>query len=176
MSSRASFRLGRPALRRWQQANAATNSLPVRGRLPQAQPPSTYPARLLPQCTSSTPQNISSSRGYATAVSASELQFGQPVHETHPHILEAGELTRGITAQEYYERRLKLARLMPENSVAILTAAELKYRSGAVFYPYRQESNFLYLTGFAEQDAVAVIYRPGPDPAGHEFHLYVRPK
>lgn len=85
-------------------------------------------------------------------------------------------MTRGITAQEYYGRRLQLARLMPENSVAILTAAELKYRSGAVFYPYRQDSNFLYLTGFAEQDAVAVIYRPGLDPAGHEFHLYVRPK
>jgi len=29
-------------------------------------------------------------RGYAT-VSAAELQFGQPVHETHPHILKPGE-------------------------------------------------------------------------------------
>jgi intermediate cleaving peptidase 55 len=29
-------------------------------------------------------------RSYAT-ISASDLQFGQPVHETHPHILKAGE-------------------------------------------------------------------------------------
>lgn len=29
-------------------------------------------------------------RTYAT-VSAAELQFGQPVHETHPHLLRAGE-------------------------------------------------------------------------------------
>lgn len=29
-------------------------------------------------------------RGYAT-ISAAECKFGQPVHETHPHILEPGE-------------------------------------------------------------------------------------
>ena len=31
-----------------------------------------------------------SRRGFAS-VSAAELRFGQPVHETHPHILRAGE-------------------------------------------------------------------------------------
>lgn len=33
------------------------------------------------------------SRTYATTsyVSAADLYFGQPVHETHPHILKAGE-------------------------------------------------------------------------------------
>ena len=30
-------------------------------------------------------------RSYATTISAAELEFGQPVHETHPHILKAGE-------------------------------------------------------------------------------------
>lgn len=30
------------------------------------------------------------SRLYAS-VSAADLQFGQPVHETHPHLLKAGE-------------------------------------------------------------------------------------
>ena len=29
-------------------------------------------------------------RRYAS-VSAAELQFGQPLHETHPHLLKAGE-------------------------------------------------------------------------------------
>jgi hypothetical protein len=33
-------------------------------------------------------------RGYATTyVSAADLQFGQPVHETHPHVLKSGEST-----------------------------------------------------------------------------------
>ena len=104
--------------------------------------------------------------GYATAVAAAELQFGQPVHETHPHLLEPGErqcvpistsgiltktislpVTPGITALEYAQRRSRLAAKLPQNSIAILAASELKYRSGAVFYEYRQDSNFFYLTG-----------------------------
>ena len=32
-------------------------------------------------------------RAYASAVSAAELQFGQILHETHPHLLKAGERT-----------------------------------------------------------------------------------
>lgn len=116
-------------------------------------------------------------RGYAT-ISASELQFGQPVHETHPHLLAPGELTPGITAQEYADRRSRLASLLPADSVVILPAAELKYRSGAVFFPFRQESNFLYLTGFSEPDSLAVIRTiSSPSPSeNHTFHLLVRPK
>lgn len=30
-------------------------------------------------------------RTYATSVAAADLKFGQPLHETHPHILEPGE-------------------------------------------------------------------------------------
>lgn len=34
---------------------------------------------------------VSFRRTYATSVGAAELKFGQPLHETHPHILEPGE-------------------------------------------------------------------------------------
>ncbi|KAK2031446.1 metallopeptidase family M24 [Colletotrichum zoysiae] len=111
-----------------------------------------------------------------SAVSAAELQFGQPVHETHPHILKAGEITPGITAQEYWERRARLAEKLPDNGVAVLAAADLKYRSGAVFFPYRQESNFLYLTGWNESDSVAVIQKTGKDFGDFVFHLFTKPK
>lgn len=71
--------------------------------------------------------------------------------------------------------------------MAILSAAPLKYRSGAVFYPFRQESNFLYLTGFLEPEALAVIQRVGDSGSGSRnrdtpaesdyiFHLFVQPK
>ncbi|KAF3358741.1 hypothetical protein VdG1_05295 [Verticillium dahliae VDG1] len=110
------------------------------------------------------------------SVSAADLQFGQPVHETHPHILKAGEITPGITAQEYYDRRANLAHRLPEGALAILPAAELKYRSGAVFHPYRQESNFLYLTGWAEGDSLAVIRNTGPQWGDFTFHLFCQPK
>lgn len=114
-----------------------------------------------------------SARYYASAVN---LQFGQPLHETHPHLLKAGELTPGITALEYAERRLRLAKDLPPNSVAILAAADIKTRSGAVFYKFHQEPNFFYLTGFNEPEAIAIIEKKGPSGLDHTFHLYVRPK
>ncbi|GAB7365275.1 hypothetical protein MBLNU230_g6356t2 [Neophaeotheca triangularis] len=106
---------------------------------------------------------------------AADMQFGQPLHETHPHLLAAGELTPGITALEYHQRRAALARRLPKNSVAILAASNVKYRSGAVFYEFHQEPNFFYLTGFTEPDALAVIEK-GDSDAEYTFHLYVRPK
>jgi len=130
-------------------------------------------------------------RTYAEiAVPAAELRFGQPLHETHPHLLKAGEgntrrcmclpctnwasVTPGITALEYHQRRAALAKELPPNSVAILAANDLKYASGAVFYKFHQDPDFLYLTGFKEQDALAVIEKHDDDE--HTFHLYVRPK
>ncbi|KAF2453752.1 xaa-Pro aminopeptidase-like protein [Lineolata rhizophorae] len=108
-------------------------------------------------------------------VPAAQLQFGQPIHETHPHLLGPGELTPGITAIEYARRRANLASKLPEGAIAILAAAETKYRSGAVFYPYHQDPDFFYLTGFKEPQALAVIEKTGPG-GQHDFHLYVRPK
>ncbi|KAL9601825.1 MAG: hypothetical protein Q9179_002743 [Wetmoreana sp. 5 TL-2023] len=114
------------------------------------------------------------SSSYAS-VSAADIQFGQPVHETHPHLLKPGELTPGITAAEYAQRRSKLASKLPKNGVAILAAADVKYRSGAVFYEFHQDSDFFYLTGFNEPEAVAVIGTSAAQD-DHTFHLYVRPK
>ncbi|KAF3006826.1 hypothetical protein E8E13_010594 [Curvularia kusanoi] len=121
------------------------------------------------------PVRLQSWRAYATAeVPASKLSFGQPLHETHPHLLKPGEITPNITALEYYQRRQKLAEKLPPNSIAILAGADLKYASGAVFYKFHQDPDFLYLTGFKEQDAVAIIEKQEDDD--HIFHLYVRPK
>ncbi|KAG5917881.1 hypothetical protein E4U42_007085 [Claviceps africana] len=112
----------------------------------------------------------------ASGVPAADIRFGQPVHETHPHILKAGELTPGITAQEYADRRAALARSMSEGGVAVLHAASVQYKSGAVFHPYRQESNFFWLTGWNEDDAVAVIEKTGPEPDGYTFRMFVKRK
>lgn len=37
------------------------------------------------------------SRRYQTSISAAELQFGQPLYETHPHLLKAGECKEFVT-------------------------------------------------------------------------------
>ncbi|KAL6238806.1 hypothetical protein BDW75DRAFT_200332 [Aspergillus navahoensis] len=113
-------------------------------------------------------------RGYAS-ISAAELKFGQPLHETHPHLLDPGELTPGITALEYAHRRSRLANKLPKHAVAVLAAAEVTYRASGIFNVYRQESNFFYLTGFNEPNALAIIINDGSGD-NHIFHLYCREK
>jgi intermediate cleaving peptidase 55 len=65
---------------------------------------------------------------------------------------------------------------MTEGSIAILPAASLQYKSGAVFHQYRQESNFLWLTGWNEGDAVAVIEKTGPMLEDYIFRMFVKRK
>ena len=61
---------------------------------------------------------------------------------------------------------------MEPNSVAIIPAAHEATRSSDTEYKFRQDSDFMYLTGFPEPDALAVI-----DPARKRpFTLYVRPR
>jgi hypothetical protein len=67
---------------------AGENSLASRLTLA-ARPPCLLASRRQATSGSST-GTLLAARTYAT-VSAAELQFGQPVHETHPHILKAGE-------------------------------------------------------------------------------------
>ncbi len=58
-------------------------------------------------------------------------------------------VTPGITALEYAQRRSKLAAKLPKNGIAIIAGSDIKYRSGAVFYDFHQDSNFFYFTGMA---------------------------
>ncbi|MBX3298019.1 MAG: aminopeptidase P N-terminal domain-containing protein [Acidobacteria bacterium] len=61
---------------------------------------------------------------------------------------------------------------LDDNSVAIIPAAHEKTRSYDTEYKFRQDSDFRYLTGFPEPDAIAVI-TPG---AKRPYTLYVRPR
>ena len=62
-----------------------------------------------------------------------------------------------ITQQEYQSRRNKLAQQLPEGSIAIVPAAHELLRNGDAHYRFRQDSNFYYLTGFNEPDALLVL-------------------
>jgi Xaa-Pro aminopeptidase len=64
-------------------------------------------------------------------------------------------------------------RRMEPNSVAILPAAREVTRSNDTEYRFRQDSDFYYLTGFPEPDAVAVV-APGREEA--RYTLFVRPR
>jgi Xaa-Pro aminopeptidase len=76
-----------------------------------------------------------------------------------------------MAREEFARRRRQLMRLMGRDSIAVLAAAPVRHRNGDVEYPYRQDSDFHYLTGFGEPEAVAVLV-PGRTQA--EYILFVR--
>ena len=62
-------------------------------------------------------------------------------------------------------------RMMGQGSIAILPAAPVRLRSRDVDYRFRQDSDFFYLTGFGEPDAVAVLI---PGRSRGEYVLFCR--
>lgn len=62
-------------------------------------------------------------------------------------------------------------RMMGRGAIAVMASAPVRIRNRDVDYPYRQDSDFHYLTGFPEPDSVAVLV-PGR-PQG-EFILFCR--
>ncbi|HVO46795.1 MAG TPA: Xaa-Pro aminopeptidase [Steroidobacteraceae bacterium] len=78
---------------------------------------------------------------------------------------------RTTPRDEFARRRRQLARLMGRDSIAILPAAPVRHRNNDVEYAYRQDSDFHYMTGFGEPEAVAVLI-PGRDHG--EYVMFVR--
>ena len=60
---------------------------------------------------------------------------------------------------ELKRRRLALISRMPRNSVAILSSANKNYRTKDVENPYRQNSDFLYITGLSEPNLINLIFK-----------------
>jgi Xaa-Pro aminopeptidase len=76
-----------------------------------------------------------------------------------------------ISREEFARRRRQLMRIMGRSSIAVVPAAPVRHRNSDVEYAYRQDSDFFYLTGFREPEAVAVLV-PGRPQA--EYVLFVR--
>ncbi|KAJ8918045.1 hypothetical protein NQ315_011501 [Exocentrus adspersus] len=109
--------------------------------------------------------------------------FGQPTFETHPHLLREGEVTPFITKSEYQDRRCNLVTSILESAatnneekthVIIVPGASKQYMSDKIPYVFRQNTEFLYLTGCQEPDCCMIITVA---PSG-EYHtvLFTRDK
>jgi Xaa-Pro aminopeptidase len=70
------------------------------------------------------------------------------------------------------QRREEFMRRIP-GGIAIFPAAPAAVRNSDVEHPYRQDTDFYYLTGFEEPQAVAVLTPNHPE---HRFVLFVQPK
>ncbi|MEX2146923.1 MAG: aminopeptidase P N-terminal domain-containing protein [Candidatus Rokuibacteriota bacterium] len=72
----------------------------------------------------------------------------------------------------FFERRQHFTAALGDG-IAIIPGAQEMGRNGDVHYEFRQSSDFFFLTGFDEPDAVAVI---NPAHAKERFVLFVRPR
>ena len=79
--------------------------------------------------------------------------------------------TTMIDRKEFARRRKQLMRIVGGDGICIVPAAPERLRNNDSHYPYRQDSDFHYLTGFAEPDAVLALI---PGRAHGEAILFCR--
>jgi Xaa-Pro aminopeptidase len=72
---------------------------------------------------------------------------------------------------EFKKRRKQLMQRIGKGNIALLASSATKVRNRDVHYPFRQDSDFYYLTGFSEPDALAVFI-PGREQG--EYILFCR--
>ncbi|GCL60716.1 aminopeptidase P N-terminal domain-containing protein [Microcystis aeruginosa] len=77
-----------------------------------------------------------------------------------------------IDRREFQHRRQQVMEKIG-NGTAIFRSAPMAVMHNDVEYTYRQDSDFFYLTGFNEPDAVAILAPHHPE---HQFILFVQPK
>lgn len=76
-------------------------------------------------------------------------------------------------AADFRRRRRRLLDAMGPGSVALIPAAKEAVRNRDVHYPYRQDSDFAYLTGFPEPEALMALV---PGRKEGELVLFCRPR
>lgn len=62
-----------------------------------------------------------------------------------------------LPGDAWRKRRRQLMRMAGEEAIVVLAAAPERVRSRDTHHPYRQDSDFWYLTGFVEPEAVLVL-------------------
>ncbi len=76
-----------------------------------------------------------------------------------------------IKMNEYAKRRKEIMQKIGPKGIMILPAAPEVIRNGDAYYPYRQNSDFYYLTGFEEPESVLVL---APKRKEGEYILFNR--
>lgn len=75
--------------------------------------------------------------------------------------------------KEFINRQQLLLQQIGPKGIAIVFAAKEQQRNGDTVYPYHQDSDFYYLTGFTEPEAIAVFI---PERKEGEYILFCREK
>lgn len=109
------------------------------------------------------------------------LKCGQPTPDTHPHLLKTGEVVPYIKISEFQDRRQNLIDLIHYNSkkdeeikanLVIVPSSSKKYMSDKIPYVFRQNTDYLYLSGCLEPDSCLVLNTQ--ESTNHNSILFVR--
>uniref|UniRef100_H2ZQA5 Aminopeptidase P N-terminal domain-containing protein n=1 Tax=Ciona savignyi TaxID=51511 RepID=H2ZQA5_CIOSA len=133
---------------------------------------------------------ISSSHGIAV-----KRKLGQPSSHTHPFLMKEGEVTPGLTKQKYSARRNAVMATVcasqmisdekpmgdtwgqereKQEHVVIVLGGEIAYMSEDIPYPFHQNNNFRYLSGFLEPNSCLIMETlPGRPHPEHKSTLLV---
>lgn len=108
----------------------------------------------------------------------SDKVYGQPTFKTHPHLLKTDELVQGVKLSEIVNRRQRLMETIAaanhaKSHLIVIPSGTKKFISATIPYVFRQNSDFLYLSGCLEQDSILVL-----EIANSSFKsvLFLRPK
>ncbi|KMZ10741.1 uncharacterized protein Dsimw501_GD29179 [Drosophila simulans] len=158
---------------------------------------SLWPHRWMSQSTTISPGSPSSKstvnaaevRGVAQILRQQKGNLGQPTSVSHPHLIQPDELVPGVELTEIKERRSQLMQNIRAYArsfggefnghsstchMLVLGAASKKYMSGKIPYVFRQNSDFYYLTGCLEPDAVLLLTID--EAQNVQSELFMRPK
>ena len=83
-------------------------------------------------------------------------------------------MSTSIPNSLFTRNRGQLAAQLPPKSIAVFTANEAMPRNGDQFFPFRQQSDFFYLTGIEEENAFLIIAPSYPQEASREM-LFIEP-
>ena len=98
-------------------------------------------------------------------------RINQPTSISSPTLIKNNEITPGISRREFCRRRAATFDMMKNKSILILPSAPQKYMSPDIVHRFRQDPDFLYLTGFQEPSCVACLYKENKE--NQYFYLFV---
>ncbi len=77
-----------------------------------------------------------------------------------------------IPSELFKLNRKRFTGLLPSNSMAIFRAAARMPRNGDQFYPFRQQSDFFYLSGIDYENAYLILFPDCPIEALKRSAVY----
>ncbi|MBW7847872.1 MAG: aminopeptidase P N-terminal domain-containing protein [Bacteroidales bacterium] len=69
-----------------------------------------------------------------------------------------------LPTEMFVRNRLNFSQMLPGKSLALFIGNEKMLRNGDQYFPFRQQSDFFYLTGISQEKAILMLFPDSPDP------------